>query len=448
MLHIWKIVIAMYFVISLCISSFGQTIELEGSITSSEKFPLIGASIQYDVGRGTSTNEEGYFKLTLQPSEAYRFRIQMLGYASIDTLISAQELPRFWSIILQPKIVDQVEIVVSSSKKTVFEQEDWTILDFKVVRDGLLMLIFQSGERSLHYFNANGILLQKLSLAEKYNQLHISCSDRIHLVGEHRAAEFLFDKKINLVKEYTTAQFEQLVAACLVKKDQQYLFQQYKKHNQELSFFSLEKGKKPLLLHQVVNAKAMKAAASHFQSILRMYYRAMHQPEEGAIDEGIERINLIEKGEWRGDLQDLIVNNKIHEYVSYFKNVIAQPLKVVHFNYGDQYWVFDFNAQTVGWFPMWDQSLFKPVDIADFDWDANYLVLQDQSSEKCYLLKDKTALFQLELEEQTIRLKFVRNLPFYGAFARNIQINEGLLYYIAQISMASPFTKIFQINIE
>ena len=97
---------------------------------------------------------------------------------------------------------------------------------------------------------------------------------------------------------------------------------------------------------------------------------------------------------------------------------------------------------------MWDQSLFKPVDIADFDWDANYLVLQDQSSEKCYLLKDKTALFQLELEEQTIRLKFVRNLPFYGAFARNIQINEGLLYYIAQISMASPFTKIFQINIE
>ena len=112
-----------------------QNITLAGEIYSKSNYPLVGATISIDENRGTTTNEEGQFKLSI-PSEKQEVNLQirMLGFEPLDTIVKVQK-NIYLQIKLQEKVYEQVEIVVQESKNSALDVQPWTILDIKSLGD-------------------------------------------------------------------------------------------------------------------------------------------------------------------------------------------------------------------------------------------------------------------------------------------------------------------------
>jgi hypothetical protein len=425
-----------------------QNITLAGEIYSKSNYPLVGATISIDENRGTTTNEKGQFKLSV-PSEKQEVNLQirMLGFEPLDTIIKVQK-NIYLQIKLQEKVYEQVEIVVQESKNSALDVQPWTILDIKSLGEHLYLLWYESGNRYIGKVNQTGVILEQYELEERFNQLFISCSGRLYALNDEKALEVaLMEDQMYLLKTYELDQFETFVQPCLINNSDGHLFREYTQHNKRVIYYQYDEKKEKKVVHQVYDEDAQKVARAYYNDVISMYYYFTENPEENAIDEGAVRDNAIVEGTWDGDLQDLIINNAIHEAASYYMNVEAKPIDVKEFFQNGYFFIVDPVNQQLWSYSSSAPTKFKAIKLEGMNWEEAYNIFYNPQTSKVYFELDEQLFEFSKKNRSTYTLDYVQDLTTKGHFPRGFQIIQNNLFYYAQMHPNRPTTKLHKVRL-
>ncbi len=104
----------LFFLLSLSLSFYGWTQTLEGHLRNSDGVALEYVNIAIDgTARGTTTDEQGYFRMEVPAGELFTLRISYLGYnpKSLPLILVANEI-RYIEIILEPIMTELPDIEI------------------------------------------------------------------------------------------------------------------------------------------------------------------------------------------------------------------------------------------------------------------------------------------------------------------------------------------------
>jgi len=139
-----KLVLYLLFSILMHFCAFSQQIRFQGIVVNGQTGSPIGnVNLKIpDTGFGTSTNNEGRFDLILVGIPAV-VEITCIGYKPVSIEIS-KVLSTPVEILMQPSIQDLEGITISTKKAfPVFEDPDYSVLDYEMLDDNLLVLVFR-----------------------------------------------------------------------------------------------------------------------------------------------------------------------------------------------------------------------------------------------------------------------------------------------------------------
>ncbi len=137
--------------LSVSIGVFSQTYKVDGTIRDSKtNQPIISASIILNNGiEGTSTNDQGLFKITFREFPAVLF-LQSMGYIR-DTVVIENEDQYNRSFKNQNRVFllnqasIQIREVQVKATSTLFEKDPYAIIDYKIVGKRIVALGFRNG---------------------------------------------------------------------------------------------------------------------------------------------------------------------------------------------------------------------------------------------------------------------------------------------------------------
>ncbi|NRA47989.1 MAG: carboxypeptidase-like regulatory domain-containing protein [Phaeodactylibacter sp.] len=412
----------------------GQNVTLEGIVLSKDNQPLQGATIEYSEDQGVTTDSNGVFSIKPETAGPYNLIIRSLGYEQKDTLVNLEEGKNYLVLVLEDKIYSQEEVVVTEKANSIFKEDKWKILDFRIYNSKIYLLYLLKGQRYLGLASLEGWQEDEVELKTKYLTFYESCSERLYLkensslieVGEKEGKLALLGKSVGI------SDYEKFMQPCLRKIDEEYVFKAYKDHNKRVLYYRYDDDKKQKLIHAVFDADAYKVARSYYWDVIRLYYRYVSDPNGNGIDEGMERVNIIEAGEWDGKLMSLILNNEMQFAVSYYQNVELKELDAHEFVYDDRLYIMDTHKKKILRYNGSTNDLRKLKLIDELDWENLKSVRVDKALSKVYLLSGKKDLYELKFEGNQVEVVELGGLEKGWRAANAVSIHDGVAYYYFQ----------------
>lgn len=426
------------------ILSTSQTVILDGTILTIDQQALEGVSIEYEEKKGVITDQNGKFKLNLENQKQYTLKVRSLGFIDLDTTIIATDKQPSIVLTLRKQTYVQPEIVVTEKINTLFKQKDLIVKDL-VVQDGQIYTLYlQNNKRYLSLSNLKGIQLSKILLDKKYNELYKSCSDRLYLKSKKELIETSsLNKEIKLSQsKINIDDFNKFMAPCMDKLKEQFIFKKFSDHNKRVSYFKYDQEKKQQLLYQIFDTDAFQVVSSYYYEIIAMYAKAISQPEPGAIDEGIERENMIRMGEWSGDLIDLVINNEILFAVSYYQNVEARAFDTYEFKHKEKLYIVNTIKKEIIAYSSLSMQAQKISMNSEFKWDKLKKVLYDKKAKRIFLLLEKNKIYELIINKNKASIKAIKNIEGSWKYKKALQIYDGNLYYFYQPNLSQLNTAV------
>ena len=438
----------------LCNVVFAQKILIEGKITDQASVPLMGATIQLNDGVGTVSNTEGNFKIeSLKSQDEFRLVIRMIGYATIDTTIfspsptdgQASENNIYLNIKMNAVNYETPLVEITGSGFNVFKYSKWKIVDFQFYDDNILILYISKRKYRIGLFTLSGLKIDEVKLKGKYTQLFKSCKNGFHLIGDVDCAELqIVDSKITKTIPYKRIVFEKLIKPCILKIDGELIFQEFSKHNKKVKYYKFAEPTQPVLIKEIFDQQGAKSSQGAYNQVIREYFRELVNPEEeDGINEGVQADNIIAKGEWKGDLSDLIINNKMHFLVSNYQNVETAEIPVLEFEYDNHLFVLDFYHEKIS-----KSNVVKLEDseltLMNFEWNKKSKIIKDEESNKVYLLINKSELFSVKLNTNACELIPHSKIELKGSYAEGIKIYNNQLYYHSSVDANNRKSKLYR----
>lgn len=447
-MKIQTVLLILFALISLKMN--GQQTEIVGKILSEKDSALIGATIIVNDSIGTVSGRDGLFAIKMKGlTQAVTLQVRRIGYETLDTLIETKALKTYLEIKLKKTVYSQPEVEVVDKKITkIFDKKDWVILDLKIYQNLLFLIYLEGDKRYVGRAKTNGVFIDKIAVREKYDRMKEACTGSLYFLARDGYAILKMDAdstsafaleagaSINDIKDY--------IEPCLFKVDNKYLFKSYARHNKVVNYFRYNEAKKTELVIRLYDQAAAEVAQSYYREIIGMYYQAVANPSPDDIDAGIERENLIARGEWSGDLMDLMINTDIHFAVSYYQNIEARPIKTIEFKWEDEGYVFDHLNQLVYRISTRSgeaEALYMKGDYLK-DKKADYQLIQDKARNINYLIDDKDQLFYMKITNDAVSLTPAFTIEEKFSFVKYVSIHDGVLYYVYKPNRTTPYTQI------
>ena len=438
------------FIITLllvCNVVFAQNILIEGKITDQASVPLMGATIQLNDGVGTVSDSDGNFKLeTLKPEKEFRLVIRMIGYATIDTTIfSTSENKIFLDIKMNAINYEAPLVEITGSGFNAFKYSKWKIVDFQFHEDKILILHISKRKYRIGLFTLSGLKIDEVKLKRKYMQLFKSCKNGFHLIGDIDCAELqIIDSKITKTIPYKRTVFEKLVKPCILNVDGELVFQEFSKHNKKVKYYKFTEPSQPVLIKEVFDQQGAKSSQAAYNEVIREYYGELVNPEEeDGINTGVQADNIIAMGEWKGDLSDLIINNKMHFLVSNYQNLETAEIPILEFEYNRHLFLLDFYHKKISKINVRNLKN-EELELLNFVWNKKSKILKDKKSNKVYLLVKKKELYALEFKANSCELVPHSKIEFEGSFAEGIKIYDNQIFYHSSINADNRKSKLYR----
>ena len=112
-----------YFYLNILILLFAveiaaQTYSVSGRITDTENKPLVGVNIIVTgTATGTSSDENGEYKIRNLPNGNYRIRYSAVGYGDVVRNVLINNNPVYLNIIMVEKAVETQQVIVTAGKR-------------------------------------------------------------------------------------------------------------------------------------------------------------------------------------------------------------------------------------------------------------------------------------------------------------------------------------------
>ncbi|MFT5801070.1 MAG: hypothetical protein ACI956_000876, partial [Nonlabens sp.] len=155
---------------------------------------------------------------------------------------------------------------------------------------------------------------------------------------------------------------------------------------------------------------------------------------KNAIDSGITKDNIIADGSWNGDLRALINSRELVKKVAYFRNVVASPVRSAEIRTKEEYFIIDFVqslAKSICCDPLQTTST---LPLHGEIWkDKKLEVFQDGTQNISFLKNRKDEIYEVYLERDKLKAKFISILPQQSNFARMHSINNGVCYFVDNV---------------
>ncbi|MFT4666765.1 MAG: hypothetical protein ACI8YQ_004788 [Polaribacter sp.] len=429
-----KVVLTL-FLITLSTAIHSQSNTIVGNIKSDEGNPISEVLIFTNDSIFTLSDVDGNFILPNLSGDSLLVHFKSLAFSDLDTVVYFKESKEvILDIELRRKLYDLGEVVISDSKENLFDKENWTILDYLAKDNLIFILSLENPKRSLHSFSSEGYFIDRLELKEKYNELFLSCTGGLHMLGKRNCAEFKNEKDaLTIFKIYERSVFESTLETCLDQFENQFIFKSYANHNKRINyFFYLDQQAE--LLAGVWDKNAQKVAESYRREIIGMYLGNLDGKNKNAIDSGITKDNIIADGSWNGDLRALINSRELVKKVAYFRNVVASPVRSAEIRTKEEYFIIDFVqslAKSICCDPLQTTST---LPLHGEIWkDKKLEVFQDGTQNISFLKNRKDEIYEVYLERDKLKAKFISILPQQSNFARMHSINNGVCYFVDNV---------------
>ncbi|MEM9887737.1 MAG: hypothetical protein AAF849_17715 [Bacteroidota bacterium] len=426
-----------------------STTHISGIIQSEEGDVLYKALIRHQSYSAIS-DLSGYYQMDIPITDTIHLEVSYLGCETIDTLISASHSDSLViHFTLNRSVLPLPEVSVRPQSENLFERSDWVILDYLFAHDLIVLLVIKRNEKWLYAYSTDGLFVDRLEVNKSYNELHSSCLSSIYVLGSRLCAKVdLDDRSLRLQPSDTRKRFDQFVAPCLFKFDNQLVFKSLQQHNQRADYFFYDQ-QQPQLLYSIYDKQAAQTAQSYHNTIVRLYVQTRATTDEQAIDYGFQQGNIIAEGSWDGDLTNLIISNEIHQEVGYYKAVLSRPLRATAIKWKNQFLLFDFVAKKTVAFRSLSERDFFILKTDPLVWeDRRSQLLLDDARGKVFLLDKQDNLYELIQRKKSIETRFVQKLVHTTSYAAQYEVYEDKLYFIRQLSYQSPINQLRRVQLK
>ena len=129
------LLISPFFLLLFSIEAAGQAVQLEGRVSGDgEGLPFAVVSVNGGAS-GTTTDENGFFKLSSLPADTVKITASFVGYSSqTKTVVIGTEAPPFLDFTLEPGIASLEQVVITGTMKPTYVSDSPVKIDVITAR--------------------------------------------------------------------------------------------------------------------------------------------------------------------------------------------------------------------------------------------------------------------------------------------------------------------------
>lgn len=416
---------------------------LYGKVATPEGSGIPNAAIYLpSLNAGTYTDEKGDYFLEFEPGQgapkALMVRASCVGYLAVEVEVEWGGDVQRKDFQLTPSPEELPEVVVKA-RENLLEREWLYLHDFELMGDQIILLFREKGGAKLIAAGLDGEYWWEMAVEYPYSALYKSCLGGLHLIGEQWCQEFVPDRREGFLKGRNPREaYEQKLFPCLLLSGKGAVLEIYSNSNQKKTFIQAGAGgKHSREIYIIYDEKGEQSAQATLRDIIRGYYRHINNPPEDAVDAGFVQHNIIEYGEWDGDVDKLSVNRELDQLANYYKHIELRPVEGWARIKEDGLWILD---------PL-NRRLVK----ADEEGQAHYNLplwigqaagfLQDEATGELYMLSGQNGretLVHIGTDPRSPNFTVARpeGEPLWYVSKRRIR--AGLLYELGQRSPVGP----------
>lgn len=432
--------------LGISLNGFSQKINIHGTILSENQIPIVGATIQINERQGTATDEFGDFDLIIEQSKVEQlFKIRMLGYEDLDTLIEINRTLVYFEVVLKREASPLTPIEITTDNINLFSDIKWNILDFCFLEDKYFVLSYIKNKRKLFVFSESGNIICQKVIESKSNNLLLSCENRIHLFGPSDYAEIFMVQDSIILVPYEKSLFDNLINKCAVVNNGEYIFKELSDHNKRANYFNYPEAGKPKLIKEIVDVKANKVSNSYYRQIISLYNRTVENPGENDIAYGMMQTNIIAENEWSGDVKDLIISNGLHMLVAYYLNVECREINLFEFSINDMLLIFDLNNRVLYQIDLEKDKVYE-INLDEIENSKKCQIIKDQANDNLYLINKNKEIYKLAINEQSVAKTPLLQLRSDDIIFSKFQIINHVLFYTTR-KVEKPLARMNKIDL-
>lgn len=393
--------------------------QLLGNLTNRTFESIPFATVQVDSNLYSSSDRNGFFNLEI-PEEWTKvtLTIRALGYETIDTTIDVSLSKTYIKLQMEEKTFFLKEVEIRPDY-TVYDRKNWTIHDYVVDNEKIIVLYSWGKKRKLGVYNLIGETLQNYEIENDFKGLEKSYLGTYLLKGKKEFIELAFrDGKLTEIGKNSMEFYNELILGCLGEVNDALLYKKYSIHNKRLQYYLSHEDEAPDIIIEVFDMNAAIVSQSYYNEIIAMYKMEANE------------FNLIDAGLWDGNLLDLAVSVPLMRIITQFLHLELKEVNATEFRVEDTLFVMDYIEKRLIQVNL-SEKLSQYKTFKDFDWDKkDDVILKDAKTQKVILLRDKM-LFHFRNNVKTAEFSNRTPLKLNGSFPEKYQLSNDLLYYIS-----------------
>jgi|GEM_PF-6977267 len=409
---------------------------LFGNITNESFEAIEFATIQFDSRFNAVSDRNGYFNIKF-PSEINKGRliIRALGYETIDTLINLNTKDTYFNFKLETKAFYLKEVEINP-EITVFDKKNWTIHDYVIQDNKIIILYSWFKKRKLGVYNLNGETLQSYDVENSFKQLKKSHLNTILLLGNKEFIEVVFtDGVLKEIGKNSMSFYHELLETCIAEIGDELLYKNYSIHNKRLEYYLLSDQKNVKILYEVFDEAGAIVSQSYYNEIIGTYHAQVLAEE-----------NLIELGVWNGDLMKLAVNWSLFKLISQFLHLELKEVNANEFVSHDSLYVLDYIKEEIIQIDLLNPRL-EINNLEGFDWRSDEdVIVKDQITDDIFFVNEKNALLEFKKSKKGPEFVYKKQMKLNGSFHEKFVLSNNILYYISYDYKNRPSINKLSIN--
>ncbi len=422
----------------------GQKVDIFGSIESIDSQKLSFVSIYQDGNLVALSDENGYFSFVSEYYDTITLSVNSLGFKPITKklILIKNRLKYQVDFVLETDYVKLEEINITEKAINVFDINNWNILDYLINENNIFILTEDIPKTYLYVFDIKGKLLSKKLLDTKYKKLFISCLGGYHLIGNNEGSEFLYiNQSIEIKKKYKRKEFEDFLLPCKLKYDSILIFKGFQNLNKRVQFYYYNENKEKEIIFDVFNVVEAKYTSKEYRELIHLYYKTISK-ENNDPNSVIFHYNIIEDGNWSGDLLDLVISYDLMFKVMWFKNISLKKINADIINIDNKLFGFDFENNKYGMIPF-AQNSSNDYKLNHFE--GNFKtpkIITDTKTKINYIVSDNRDIYKITKIKDEISVSKIYEIDSKYYFPRRISIADNQIYFLIYDNTKSLYNQI------
>jgi len=245
------------FIFYICINSIitysqNNNVTIIGKVVDMNNIPITNVTVKYfNNNTGAITNNQGYFYLNVNDFPV-KIEVSRIGFKKKVVSISKDvynSIDTFLLVKMEEKVypLEEVEIVNGKSNVIVSNNNNWFILDFKISRGKIIVLLKKNGKRKIKILDVDTWLSNKIPIKVNGNELFEDCLNNIHILTNDSIYQIkITDTTINIYKAFSKTKFSNTLKICVGRINNKFIFKSVSKHNQAIKYWYIADKKKQI----------------------------------------------------------------------------------------------------------------------------------------------------------------------------------------------------------